>query len=386
LALDLAASVPSQFDESLERAFLAAALCHDIGHTAYSHALETVLLPENVRNHEDCTLLLLQSDLNLTSRIREVCDIDQAVQFLRGDHWVDGLCKLLSGPVDVDRADYLLRDTRAAGLVYGLHDLDWMIRSVFLWPDSTKRLRLVFDSARGLVALRHFLAARRSMYQQVYWHRTVRGAEQVLRAMFERAITIGSGLSEGMQVAIPWGLKKLLLEGREGKRPTVEEFLATDDVSVLTTINLWARSSDDPLLRCLSQRFLWRRLPKEVQLPKEVHWWSGDIPSDIMTTVREAARDALRRRAITDLPALAEDQLEEALDYFVLGDQCEFKEEIELEGLLFNVGEEVPIGLSALGDRPEHEIGHGARGFRVARLYVPEELKGAVQAALERST
>jgi hypothetical protein len=224
------------------------------------------------------------------------------------------------------------------------------------------------------------------MYQQVYWHRTVRGAEQVLRAMFERAITIGSGLSEGMQVAIPWGLKKLLLEGREGKRPTVEEFLATDDVSVLTTINLWARSSDDPLLRCLSQRFLWRRLPKEVQLPKEVHWWSGDIPSDIMTTVREAARDALRRRAITDLPALAEDQLEEALDYFVLGDQCEFKEEIELEGLLFNVGEEVPIGLSALGDRPEHEIGHGARGFRVARLYVPEELKGAVQAALERST
>jgi HD superfamily phosphohydrolase len=397
LAQDLGTAAPSEFDENLERAFLAAALCHDIGHTAYSHALETVLLPaktasENngtvptVRNHEDCTLLLLQADLELTRRIREVCDADQVLQFLKGDHWVDGLCKLLSGPIDVDRADYLLRDTRAAGLVYGLHDLDWMIRSVFLWPDQNRRLRLVFDSARGLVALRHFLAARRSMYQQVYWHRTVRGAEQVIRAMFERAITIGSGLGDTMEGAIPWGLKTLLREGRHGKRPTIEEFLATDDVAVLAIIKLWARSSEDSLLRYLAQRFLQRRLPKEVQLPKEIHWWSGDIPSDTIATVRGAVRDALRRRAIPDLPPLAEDQLEEALDYFVLGDRCEFKEEIELEGLLFSAGGDAPIGLNALGDRPEREIGHGASGFRVARLYVPEELKGTVQAALGRRT
>ena len=277
---------PSRLGKDQEKAFLSAALCHDIGHTAFSHALEPILLPEGVRTHEDCTLkLLLDDDLELRS-IRKSCDPDEVVQLLKGDHWIDGLCKLLSGPIDVDRADYLLRDTRAAGLVYGLHDLDWMIRSVYLWPDSDSRHRLVFDRGRGLVALRHFLAARQSMYQQVYWHRTVRGAEQMVRVMFERAITVGSGLSTRMRNRIPRGLKGVLTEHR---RPTFEEFLATDDVAVFTIINLWAELSTDPVLRRLSRHFVRR------QLPKEVYSSSSEVPEDVRAQVRAAVADALRR-------------------------------------------------------------------------------------------
>jgi len=372
-AEDFGASVPSHFAE-LEAPFLTAALCHDIGHTAFSHALEPVLLPDDVSNHEDCTLRLLEeSDRDLPKRIGDLCDLAEVAQLLRGDHWVDGLSKLLSGPIDVDRSDYLLRDTRGAGLVYGLHDLDWMIRSVFLWPDSTDRHRLVFDWGRGLVALRHFLAARRSMYMQVYWHRTVRGAEQMIRAMFERAIDIGSGLEAAD--LIPFGLRALL---REGRRPTLEEFLATDDVAVWTVINHWARSSSDAVLNYLSRQFVRRRLPKQVRS------WPGVVPDDARSVVRNAVREALQRQTIPDLPRLEGAHLEEALDYFVLSDRCEFKEDIGLEGLLFDTGEEAPLGLSGLPESPDREIGNGSNDFSIARLYVPEDVLGAVQAALER--
>jgi len=269
-------SGPSRLDKDQERAFLAAALCHDVGHTAFSHALEPVLLPKGIRNHEDCTLELLGDEkIELRQSISKTCDTDEVVQLLKGDHWIDGLCKLLSGPIDVDRADYLLRDTRAAGLVYGLHDLDWMIRSVYLWPDSDSRQRLVFDRGRGIVALRHFLAARQSMYQQVYWHRTVRGAEQMVRVMFERAISIGSGLGVRSRALIPYGLKSLLTKGDQ---PSLAEFLATDDVAVFTVIGLWARLSKDPILGYLSRQFVRRRcLRRCTHAPRRYPTRSGPV-------------------------------------------------------------------------------------------------------------
>jgi hypothetical protein len=136
----------------------------------------------------------------------------------------------------------------------------------------------------------------------------------------------------------------------------------------------------------MSQRFWRRQLPKEVQLPGFPSWKGSEIPSETMTAVRGAVRDALARRAIADLPAMHADDLDEALDYLVLADRCEFKEEVELEGLLFNTGDAVPTGLSSLGDGPRREIGRGAGTLRITRLYVPEEVKGAVQSVLERST
>ena len=167
---------PSQLDGDLELAFTTAALCHDLGHTAFSHVLETLLLPKDFKSHEDCTLELLREG-RVGEEVNKLCDLEQVLQLLAGTHWNDGLCKLLSGNIDVDRWDYVMRDAAAAGLVYGNYDLDWLIRSLSLHPDSGRRPRLLVEAHRGLVALEHFLSARRSMYQQVYYHTTVRGAE-----------------------------------------------------------------------------------------------------------------------------------------------------------------------------------------------------------------
>jgi HD superfamily phosphohydrolase len=94
---------PSQLGDELEQAFVTAALCHDLGHTAFSHVLEQLLLPEGLRTHEDCTLSLLENG-TVGNQIKNVgCDLEQVLQLLKGVHWNDGLYKLLSGHVNVDR-------------------------------------------------------------------------------------------------------------------------------------------------------------------------------------------------------------------------------------------------------------------------------------------
>src|SRR5208337_4575801 len=119
---------PSQLDDDLELAFTTAALCHDLGHTAFSHVLEKLLLPRGFRTHEDCTLALLR-ERDVGEQITKTgCDLEQVLQLLNLAHWIDGLCRLLSGTIDVDRWDYLMRDSAATGLVYGSYDLDWMIQ------------------------------------------------------------------------------------------------------------------------------------------------------------------------------------------------------------------------------------------------------------------
>lgn len=125
---------PSDLDPELELAFTTAALCHDLGHTAFSHVLETLLLPKGFRSHEDCTLELLRRGGKVGKAIENRCDLVQVIDLLKSAHWNDGLCKLLSGQADVDRWDYVMRDAAAAGVVYGRYDLDWLILSLSLYP------------------------------------------------------------------------------------------------------------------------------------------------------------------------------------------------------------------------------------------------------------
>lgn len=95
------------FDQELEHEFCLAALCHDIGHTAFSHVLETTLLPNGFRSHEDCTLALLTSDSEVANAISEVADLDGVILMFEKSHPNKALNDLISGPFDVDRCDYI---------------------------------------------------------------------------------------------------------------------------------------------------------------------------------------------------------------------------------------------------------------------------------------
>jgi HD superfamily phosphohydrolase len=362
---------PSKLDDDLELAFTTAALCHDLGHTAFSHVLEPLLLPENLPSHEDCTLALLREG-EVGRRIKTVvCDLEQVIDLLGLTHWHDILCKLISGPVDVDRWDYLLRDASGAGVVYGRYDLDRLIHSLDMYLGSERRPRLMIEAHRGLVALRHFLFARRSMYEQVYWHATVRGAERLLRAVIERACDPSRlrGYRLNSLADVPRSLHSVL----RGKKPSIGEFLETDDATIIVALKQWRRASKDPLLAYLAGCFLDRNLFKEI------HYDAAHFDA------RPVARDAVKRSLATcssgTLAALG--RLDETtLDYLVLVDTCDFKTHDDFEGVLFDTGEAKLKTIDDLSGRPEYDIVSGLGPFSRNRLYVPAEVSEAVQTAV----
>jgi HD superfamily phosphohydrolase len=301
--------------------------------------------------------------------------LDQVIDLLKGAHWNDGLCKLLSGQADVDRWDYVMRDAAAAGVVYGRYDLDWLILSLSLYPDFERRPRLLIEAHRGLVALEHFLAARRSMYQQIYYHPTVRGAERLLRAVFERACdpTRPKGYKKETTNDIPKCLHRVLKGTRD--RPTLGEFIATDDTTIIAALKRWSHSATDPVLRYLAGSLFDRRLFKEVRFD------AADVDS-VRATAKAVVRKALRRQAAS-LPAVdAADR--QALDYFVLVDTCEFKKYSRFDGILFDCGETSPRTFDELQKRTEYNIASGQRPFTRTKIFVPSDVLSSVKAALRK--
>jgi HD superfamily phosphohydrolase len=291
---------------------------------------------------------------------------------LTGAHWNDGLCKLLSGQIDVDRWDYVMRDAAAAGVVYGHYDLDWLIQSLSLHPDAERRPRLLVEAHRGLVAMEHFLTARRSMYQQVYYHATVRGAERLLRAVFERACDPLRPKAYKKETTddIPKCLHRVL----NGDRPTLGEFIETDDTAVITALKCWSRSATDPVLRYLARSLFERHLFKEIH-------FAGAETESIRTSAKIAVREALARQTVSDLPTIDATD-EQALDYFVLVDTCDFKKYSRFDGILFDCGEAIPRTFDELQERPEYDVVSGQRTFTRTKIFVPSDVASSVKAAL----
>ena len=93
------------------------------------------------------------------------------------------LAQLVSSQLDVDRMDYLLRDSLMTGAKYGIYDLEWIINALAIDEEHDR----IYVAARGLYAVEEYLQARYYMFRQVYFHRTLRSAEAVLRSILRRA-------------------------------------------------------------------------------------------------------------------------------------------------------------------------------------------------------
>src|SRR5205807_2732260 len=233
----------------------AAALLHDVGHGSYSHVMEKVL----GFHHEAWTVRVVLSDETEIGRVLSSFSEElpkRVASIIEGDFQPAALAQLVSSQLDVDRMDYLLRDSLMTGAKYGIYDLEWIINALAIDEEKDR----IYVAARGLYAVEEYLQARYYMFRQVYFHRTLRSAEAVLRAILRRALKL---LESGEPVwhAPDTAFEKVLRRNSL----TITEYLEVDDSDVLFHVKQWQRSTD-AILADLSRRFTGRRLFKAIDL------------------------------------------------------------------------------------------------------------------------
>ena len=264
-----------EVDSADRAAARAASLLHDVGHGPFSHAMEKVLGV----HHEQMTIAAVtSSETELNSALRSFSDEmpERIASIIDGTFKPAALAQLVSSQLDVDRMDYLLRDSLMTGAKYGLYDLEWIINALQIDEDNDR----VYVSARGVHAVEEYLQARYYMFRQVYFHRTLRSAEAVLRSTLRRALEL---IASGKQVWCVAGSAFEKILRREYLN--VSEHLSMDDSDVIFHAKQW-QASGDQVLRDLSQRFVNRRLFKAIDL---------DMPAPERAEFLTSARSEVER-------------------------------------------------------------------------------------------
>ncbi len=259
----------------------AAALLHDVGHGPLSHLLQAAL-PDGPK-HEHWSVAVVRSEATEVGRALDRHGLREDVaRLVEGTHEAAYLCDALSSPLDVDRFDYLLRDSHYTGVRYGVFDLDWMLSSLLLAEAPTPtgdRVVLAVDGRRGLRAVEGYLMARLSMFQQVYFHKTSRAAELMVAKALRRAGTLAA--AGGLPEPLPPALATLVAGGT----PRLEDYLALDDHALWHCLHRWAESSD-PILSALSSGLMDRRLLRTLPLAGRAD------EAEVLARVRQATAEA----------------------------------------------------------------------------------------------
>ena len=235
-----------------QTAALVAALLHDVGHGPFSHTLEHTLIRDF--NHESMSRVLL-ADLD----VRFGGTLDLAARIFDGTYERPFFHQLVSSQLDMDRLDYLRRDSFYTGVVEGEVGVERIIKTLRVHPiQGGPDSRIVIES-KGIYAVENFLIARRLMYWQVYLHKTVVAGDHVLRALFRRVrLHLRAGrkaLVAGASPALMFFLENDV-DGGMISRPDVRRaFCDMDDSDVLYSLKTWRRS-EDPILADLTRRFL----------------------------------------------------------------------------------------------------------------------------------
>jgi HD superfamily phosphohydrolase len=231
-----------------EEAVLVAILLHDIGHGPFSHALEHSLI-ENMP-HEKMSLLIME-EINRKTGGR----LDAAIAVFMGEYPRKFFHDLVTGQMDMDRMDYLRRDSFFTGVIEGSVGSDRIIRMLNVSDD-----RLVVDE-KGIYSVEKFLIARRMMYWQVYNHRTVVSAEKLLTSLLLRARQVtAAGLSLFATPALEYFLRSdNLADGEEDNAALVRHFTSLDESDILSATKVWMEC-EDRVLADLCRRFVNRDL------------------------------------------------------------------------------------------------------------------------------
>lgn len=253
-------------DDDIKRLILTAALLHDIGHGPFSHIFEEVLkdknLKQSISSHEDWGWKIIE-ETNIKEILLEKgkIKIQRLKEIFNKTYTPKIAFSIISSQFDVDRLDYLMRDSVMTGCRYARIDLEWIIRNlVAVAPDKSlpDNLDIAIDGSRGISAIDQYLLGRFHNYKHIVYHKTVRAAEM----MFKRILTLGLSLKSEQESLINNALVKIAL-----KEPlTVEDYLSLDDNIVMTQIKHWADKSKNEILKDLCDRLINRKLFKAVYL------------------------------------------------------------------------------------------------------------------------
>ena len=328
-----------------------AALLHDVGHGPFSHVVESIL----DFHHESFSIEAVLSNeteigKKLNSFSREIAQ--NVADIIAGNFKPLALAQLVSSQLDVDRMDYLLRDSLMTGVKYGIYDLEWVIKSLEI-DEKNDRL---YISAPGISAVEDYLQARYYMYRQVYFHRTLRSAEAVLQSLLRRALKLFAD-GEGVWFADGTAFEKII----RGEKLNLQEHLSLDDADFMFHIKRW-RHSDDDILADLACRFLDRRIFKAFDL---------DMPEGERVEFVQDVRNVVAGKGLDPDFYVFEDTGGEVTHSFYAPADAKHKDLIFVED-----------GFSRPSIKEISEVSSAVRGlqkgYRIHRICFPAELKDEI--------
>jgi uncharacterized protein len=280
----------SQLDPAINMSLAAAALLHDVGHGPFSHAFEKV----TKENHEARSLEIITDTSTEVNRVLSSIDAkfpDRVALFIEPvtkEAWNQAgvplfLKSVVSSQLDADRLDYLLRDSAATGTVYGQFDHRWLLLHLKVDPGGEH----IYLGQKARSAVETYVFARHHMYKSVYFHKTTRAAEVMLRLAFQRyrQLLESADSAEAKQAIVPEAPPIILRAFSE--KLTLQSYLALDDYVVTEFLKSCEQSSDQ-LLSALGAGIVHRRLYKA----KDV----GALGGERLTTFVERAKERARQK------------------------------------------------------------------------------------------
>ncbi|HTB33102.1 MAG TPA: hypothetical protein VK808_13830 [Bacteroidia bacterium] len=278
-------------DKEVVRDFAIASLCHDLGHGPLSHMWEREIIGENYDHilwikkfglnesdfsgkpkwHELVGQALLAWEDGEIHKLLEAHDngfSDRIRSLLRGEYFIPYIPNLLVGDIDMDRADYIKRDSFQTGVAYGKYDLEWLLSTCTLGVSDDNKLVVGFEAKKGIRVVEQILGARKAMYDTVYNHKTIRSAEGMVGVFLKRlkyVLTNNPSFQNSNKLLEP--IKKIV--DREALE--INELLKLDDFFLWSLITSLTQSPlhIDTTLQDLGKRILSRTLFKQVNCSSE---------------------------------------------------------------------------------------------------------------------
>jgi len=254
-AIDTLRMKDVNISEEEEEALYIAILLHDIGHGPFSHALEHSIV-ERV-HHEEISLHFMQL-LNQEFEGK----LSLAIQIFKGEYHREFMYQLISSQLDMDRLDYLKRDSFYSGVAEGNINAERLITMLNVVNDN-----LVIED-KGIYSVEKFIVARRLMYWQVYLHKTGLAAESILVKILKRAKEL---TKKGKDLKVSNALQYFLatnISKDNFDNTVLELFSKLDDFDIISAIKLWCEH-EDFILSYLSNSIINRKLPKVVMQIEE---------------------------------------------------------------------------------------------------------------------
>ncbi len=225
-----------------------AILLHDIGHGPFSHALEHHIV--HAVSHEEITLMFMKQ-LNTEFDNK----LSTAIAIFENSYPRKFLHQLVSGQLDMDRLDYLMRDSFYTGVSEGVISTDRILKMLTVADDD------LAVELKGIYSIEKFIVARRLMYWQVYYHKTVLAVEYMLISILSRARTLATeGVDLQASAALMFFLQQQIGREQFDASPSIlSAFAVLDDYDIYSALKQWSAHSD-PILSSLCSDLLNRKL------------------------------------------------------------------------------------------------------------------------------